>query len=51
MKACSDLFGSRCYKKKTFLRAYGELNSFQCSFGKVMVSRLQLFNHEILLTM
>ena len=38
-------------QKKTFLRAYGELNGHQSCFGKVMVSCLQIFNRWSLLKM
>ena len=36
-------------QKNTFRRAYGELESHQSCFEKVMVSSLQIFNHWILL--
>ena len=50
-KRMFSIFVFMIYKKKTFLRAYGELDSHQSCFGKVMVSSLQISNHWILLKM
>ena len=38
-------------QEKTFLRAYGELNSHQSCFAKVIVSSLQISNHWTFLKM
>ena len=46
-----SIFVFMMLQKKAALRACGELKSHQSCFGKVMVSRLQIFNHCILFKM
>ena len=46
-----SIFVFMIYKKKIFLRAYGESDSHQSCFGKAMVSSLQISNHWALLKM
>ena len=46
-----SIFVFMIYKKKIFLRPYGELESHQSCFGKVMVASLHISNHWTLLKM